>query len=242
MKDSRNFLDSLAERPAPADIDGLFDDIRETYDLSHIVYHATNVKGLTEIEPYLKLTYPDSWVSRYFEKNYFAIDPVVEAGNSSQLPFNWNRLDWSSRPRRNFLGDAAEHKIGTNGMSVPIRGPGGQHAIFSVTSLMGEQEWDLFLRRYMGDFQLIANYVHQAILEFEQADTSPTRPSLSPREQEVLQLCANGMTTDYIADALGVKERTIRAFIETARYKLNALNRIHAVAKAIGYGLIHPPS
>ncbi len=241
-KNSRDFLNSLAERQENTDITDLFDDVRETYGLAHIVYHATNIKGLTDDEPYLRLTYPDDWVSRYFEKNYFALDPVVEAGNESQFPFNWNRLDWKSRQRRNFLGDAAEHKVGMSGMSIPIHGPGGQHAILSVTSFMLEREWDLFLRSYMGDFQRVASYVHQAILESEGVEKPSSKPSLSPREIEVLQLCANGMNTDSIADALGVKERTIRAFIETARYKLNALNRIHAVAKAIGHGLIHPPS
>ncbi len=242
MNDERKFLKSLVERPIGTDVSELFDDVRNNYGLSHIVYHATNVKGLTEKEPYLRLTYPDDWVSRYFEKNYFSLDPVVDAGKTNPTPFNWSDLDWSSKPRRNFLGDAAEHKIGISGMSVPIRGVGGQHAIFSVTSFMSENEWERFLRSYMGDFQRVASHVHNAILESEGVGIAGKHPSLSPRECEVLQLCAHGINTDDIATELCVKERTVRAFIETARYKLNALNRTHAVAKAIGYGLIHPPS
>jgi DNA-binding CsgD family transcriptional regulator len=239
---SRDFLNSLADRSARTDIGELFDDVKETYGLSHVVYHATNIKGLTDDGPYLRLTYPAAWVERYMANNYMALDPVVEAGNESQFPFNWSRLDWKSRQRRSFLGDAAEHKVGISGMSIPIRGPAGQHALFSITSQMLDQEWELFLRSYMGDFQRVASHVHQSILESESVAGPVTRPSLSPRETEVLQLCANGMNTEVIADVLGVKERTVRAFIETARYKLNALNRIHVVSKAIGYGLIHPPS
>ncbi len=244
MKDiigSRAFLDSLYEQSVPVDIDQLFEDVRTTYDLAHIVYHATNVKGLTENGPYLRLTYSDVWVNRYTIKNYFAIDPVIEAGIRNYAPFNWDILDWTGKARRDFLGDSAKHKVGPSGMSVPIRGVNGQHAILSVTSFQAPDTWNKFLRSYIGDFQMLAQYIHQAIIQAEGVDSKEQITPLSIRERDVLTLCARGETTDEIAGQLGVKERTIRAYIESARDKLNAKNRIHAVAKAIGRGLILPP-
>lgn len=238
---SRAFLNSLYERPPPTDIAQLFDEVRDMYCLTHIVYHATNVKGLTENGPYLKLTYPGSWIERYYQKNYFKIDPVVEAGIKNFLPFNWADLDWSNKARREFLGDSAHHKIGLSGMSVPIRGVGGEHAILSVTSNTSEKEWAQFLRDYIGDFQVVANFIHQSIIEIEGVDRMKDLPSLSIRERDALQYCANGLNNDQIAEKLGVTERTVRAFMETARHKLGAVNRTHAVTKALSLGLILPP-
>ncbi len=244
MKDiigRRAFLDSLYERPTPIDINKLFDDVRETYELAHIVYHATNVQGLTENGPFLRLTYSDEWVKRYTQMNYFAIDPVIEAGIKNYAPFNWDTLDWSGKTRRNFLGDAAKHKVGPSGMSVPIRGVNGQHAILSVTSFQIPDKWDMFLRAYIGDFHVLAHYIHEAIIQAEGVDRMEDITPLSTRERDVLQLCAHGLSTDEIAHKLGLKERTIRAYFGNVRDKLNAKNRINAVAKAIGRGLILPP-
>jgi len=65
--------------------------------------------------------------------------------------------------------------------------------------------------------------------------------SLSVRERDVLQWAAAGKTTDEIATILGIAERTVRVYLDTARHKLGASNRTHAVARALGTGLIHPP-
>ncbi|MGA0228830.1 MAG: LuxR family transcriptional regulator, partial [Paracoccaceae bacterium] len=37
---------------------------------------------------------------------------------------------------------------------------------------------------------------------------------------------------------MGISEHTLRAYAESARYKLGAVNTIHAVAAAISRGLI----
>lgn len=239
---SRDFLNSLDENDLPEDIEAFLDIVREKYGIAHIVYHAINVRGLTEDDPYLRHTYPVDWVARYFDKDYFSLDPVIEAGIGGHTPFNWDTLDWNTKPRRNFLGEAMEFKIGLSGMSVPIRGVGGEHAILSVTSFQNERDWNLFLGSYMGDFQRIAGYIHQSIVTHERNEPVPTVTPPSPRERAVLQLAAYGLSTDAIADKLSIKERTVRAFLETARYKLHALNRTHAVSVAIGHGFILPPT
>ena len=241
MTERRNFLNSLYENQEPLNIDDAFKKIRETYGLSHIVYHATNVKGLTESGPYLRLTYSEDWIERYHEKDYFKIDPVVEAAIRNFVPFNWSNLDWSSKSRREFFGDAAAHKVGLSGLSVPIRGIGGEHAILSVTSDQNETEWAQFLRDCIGDFQVIANFIHQSIIDAEGVTRMTEIPSLSVRERDTLAYCANGLSTDDIATKFGVSERTVRAFLESARHKLNATNRTNAVSKALSLGLILPP-
>jgi DNA-binding CsgD family transcriptional regulator len=63
-------------------------------------------------------------------------------------------------------------------------------------------------------------------------DSHAGRP-LSGRELEVLQLFANGLTTDEIAQALHLSPATVRSYGEQGMRKLSASTRAHAVAEAI---------
>ena len=62
--------------------------------------------------------------------------------------------------------------------------------------------------------------------------------TLSEREHEVLQWAAEGKTEWEIGLILGVSEHTADKFIRSARLKLHAGNRTHAVAQAMRLGLI----
>jgi LuxR family quorum sensing-dependent transcriptional regulator len=62
--------------------------------------------------------------------------------------------------------------------------------------------------------------------------------SLSKREQEVLQWAAEGKSEWEIGLILGLSEHTADKCIRSARMKLHARNRTHAVAQALRLGLI----
>ena len=68
--------------------------------------------------------------------------------------------------------------------------------------------------------------------------SSATLPVMSKREIECLRLTANGFTSDDIAAALGLSVHTANQYLTSSAQKLNAVNRIHAVAKALRAGLI----
>lgn len=61
---------------------------------------------------------------------------------------------------------------------------------------------------------------------------------LSERETEVVQLLANGLTTDAVGSALFLSPATVRSYAENAMRKLEAHNRVHAVATALRLGLV----
>jgi len=66
----------------------------------------------------------------------------------------------------------------------------------------------------------------------------PDRPRLSPRQIDCLRLAAMGKTSREIAKALGISSRTVDQYFSEACSRLNVRNRIQAVAKAVGAGLI----
>lgn len=62
--------------------------------------------------------------------------------------------------------------------------------------------------------------------------------SLSPREVDVLACCALGSTNAEIAASLGLKEGTVKSYLQAAMAKLDASTRHAAVAKARRAGLL----
>lgn len=63
---------------------------------------------------------------------------------------------------------------------------------------------------------------------------------LSPRELEVLQLLRAGSSTREIARRLGITSRTVGFHVATILEKLDAADRVGAVAKAFDLGLLQP--
>lgn len=71
--------------------------------------------------------------------------------------------------------------------------------------------------------------------------TDPRRgrqPALTPRESEVLELLAEGMTNQQVGAALGLSARTIKTHVQNLLTKLNAPDRTGAVAQAFRTGLL----
>jgi DNA-binding CsgD family transcriptional regulator len=67
---------------------------------------------------------------------------------------------------------------------------------------------------------------------------TPVGPALSPRQQQVLEAMAEGMTNKEIGEQLGVTERTVKAYAQELYDKLDARNRAGAVAEAMKRGLL----
>jgi DNA-binding NarL/FixJ family response regulator len=62
--------------------------------------------------------------------------------------------------------------------------------------------------------------------------------TLSPRELQVLQLLAEGMTNQQIGEELGLSARTVKTHVQNLLAKLDAPDRTGAVARAFRLGLI----
>jgi DNA-binding CsgD family transcriptional regulator len=57
--------------------------------------------------------------------------------------------------------------------------------------------------------------------------------AITPREREVLDLMAEGLTGTEIASRLQISPETVRSHVQNAIGKLDAHNRVHAVVLAL---------
>jgi DNA-binding NarL/FixJ family response regulator len=67
-------------------------------------------------------------------------------------------------------------------------------------------------------------------------------PSLSNREREILDLLAQGLTGEAVAEQLVLSAETVKTHIRNAMTKLEAHTRVHAIAIALREGYISPPA
>ena len=229
-----SFIEQLHEVQTLNELNDQVVALRDMLDVEHIVYHSVNSTG----EQYAALTYSPDWVARYLDKDYARIDPVVQACYRRFHPIDWKRLDWSSKGVRNFLGEAIDSGVGNQGFSVPIRGPSGQFALFTVSDNATDDAWMLYTEEHIRDLILVSHYINQKALELERGTDHSHIVSLSPRETDALTLLAMGYSRAQAAESLSISEHTLRVYIESARFKLAAMNTTHAVARALSQGLL----
>lgn len=209
-------------------------DLRNALDVEHLVYHSVNSTG----EQYAALTYSQAWVERYIAEDFQRIDPVVQSCFRRFHPVDWRRLDWTGKAVREFQEESAGNGVGTQGFSIPIRGPSGQFALFTISDRRDDTEWKKYTDTHVRDLILAAHFVNQKALELEKGSDEVDLASLSPREIDALTMLAMGYNRAQAADHLSISEHTLRVYIESARHKLQASNTTHAVAKGLNLGLI----
>lgn len=231
-----DFLGQLQTTTTLEQIQTLVTDLRDSQNLEHVIYHIVGDTG----REYGALTYDPDWVQHYISNRYFRIDPVVSQALRSFGPLDWRTLDWSGQDARRLLGEAVDEGVGKQGLSVPVRGPSGQFALFTVTSYANDTSWDSFQRERTGELILAAHYIHDRASQI-MGTAAPVRPTeLSPRERDVLSLLSIGQSRTQVADKLRISEHTIKAYLDSARAKLGAMNATHAVSLALHQGLIFP--
>ena len=70
------------------------------------------------------------------------------------------------------------------------------------------------------------------------ADEAALPEPLTPREIEVLELVAEGLSNKVIADRLGISDQTVKFHLASVSGKLGASNRTDVVRRAVQRGLI----
>ncbi len=229
-----SLVNSLQKATSREDLQAATEALRALLGVRHVVYHWVNSKG----ERFGAGTYSDAWVDRYLEKDYLRMDPVIFGCFQRFTPVIWKDLDWSSRAAQAMFRDALDHGLGNQGYTIPVRGPNGQFALFTVNDERDDDKWRSFVEANARDLMIFAHEFNKKALEFELEGEGAPPPALSPRELAAMTCLAKGMSRAQAAEEMGISEHTLRVYIESARHKLGALNTTHAVARALSEGVI----
>jgi len=213
-------------------------NMRDESGLAHLVYHAVHIPAFDKRNPLLLLTYDDAWVKRYVERDYFRIDPVVIAGSEGFLPIDWMTVEHHSTQARHFFAEAERYGVGRHGFTLPIRGPLGERALFTITTNATDEHWHRWRFTHLKDFHLLADYFHDRAMRLSGLRHSHTMPPLSPRERQCLEGLLQGQTPGQVAADLGLSASAVHTYLRKARQKLECTTLEQAVAKAIRFDII----
>ncbi|MEY8883053.1 autoinducer binding domain-containing protein [Donghicola sp. XS_ASV15] len=227
-------LDRIRAIPDETAVNAFVKSLCDVFDVTQSAYFLMQPDGHTRVYG----TFPQEWIEGFFANGLDRHDPIVLACFNRYLPIDWQDLDWSSRQAQMIYQFALEHGLGPNGYTVPIRGPRGQYAALSLCAGGSAADWREKWEGEMSNLMTICQFLNARILEIDPTLCSEPRKALSPREVDAMSFLARGMSRAQIAVKLDISEHTLRAYIESARRKLDATNTTHAVAKAIAHGFI----
>ncbi|BCH27874.1 helix-turn-helix transcriptional regulator [Mesorhizobium sp. L-8-3] len=226
-----DMLEEIDELLDAAEISTLLAKLLDVYDLKSVAYLGVGLTDRPDDGPYLAVTYSPEWIDHYKAEHFVDVDPAIQVGLRRMLPIDWSEFDRHEQTVRRLFGEAGEFGLGRHGISLPVHGRHGDRALVSITSNASTRDWQRLRLAYMRDFQLIALHMHWAIVRLEGNHIADTA-ALSRRERECLRWIAEGKTHWECATILGIAERTVRCYLESARHKLGAANSTHAVNRA----------
>lgn len=207
----------------------------------HFSYFATRVpkRGGVRIGETLRCSYPMQWVDRYLGRTYHFYDPVICLGRRARLPFRWGHGRFLSdfvKAQRIVFHEAKEFEI-TEGYAVPVHGPEGDGGVFSICAPR-RTDIDDAVAAAAPHIQLFAVQFHDAMMRRFAARDDVGEVELTERETEILHWTADGLTTEAIADQLGLSASAINYHLGNACKKLGAASKHHAAILAIRAGRI----
>jgi LuxR family quorum sensing-dependent transcriptional regulator len=237
LDDTLEFVRDVARATTPHDVCVTLLEKVEEYGIQHIIGSTVPPIGASKSEQeehHILRHYPAEWLDRYMSRGYLAIDPLVKRLKAEMSPFAWSEVASLCRhdpEAQRIMDERAEFGL-KSGITVPLPLFGGGLAGFSLSGERVEVP-----RHKRETFSLIATsaLVCTALL---QDNAAPTTIALTDREREALRWAAEGKSEWEIGVILGVSEHTAEKFLRSARVKLGASNRTHAVAEAIRLKLI----
>ncbi|WP_404833643.1 helix-turn-helix transcriptional regulator [Agrobacterium tumefaciens] len=208
-------------------------NLREAVGLANMAFHVVNAPRTVEMDPLVLVTYERQWVRQYMDQDYVRIDPIVVQGASSFLPLDWDDVDRSSTRMRELFTEAESYGVGRRGLTLPVRGPGGEKSLLTITTYESEREWAKRRLSLLRDMHVVAHFIHDRCLSVSGLRTNSARPRLSRRELQCMRALALGLAPKQIAFELKISISAVRLYIRSAKSKLGAANTNQAIATAV---------
>ena len=232
----RRWVHAFAEVSSEFETGKLLEDVVSHYGLKG--YLLINVPTETSSDfssSVLMTSWPDDMLRRYDQAGLLYGSPVIDRLRHSTTPFtydiirtNRSRIDGKTQIAISLFGQFGLPR----GAYFPAHNFTGQRGALGFG---GERE-DLSARE-MIELNAIANLAFTKAVDFKSKGQASI--SLSKREVECLSWASAGKTSVEMSEILGLSEYTVNHYLNRATRKLDAVNRVQAVAKAIRAGLLN---
>jgi DNA-binding CsgD family transcriptional regulator len=183
---------------------------------------------------------PDAYRSAFENEARFRVDPVSQHCKLSSSPIIWDQATYVRAGRGELWEEQAQHGYKA-GVAVALHLPGGRHLLVGVDrdrphGRAPEPGWRQAAELLL--FASCAEGVATRLLVSRQGFATAQGVALSWREREVLQWAMEGKTAWEIGRILAISEQTVVRHLGHAAHKLECVNKVQAVAKALRLGLL----
>ena len=183
----------------------------------------------------LLTSWPDDMLKTYDHAGLIFGSPVIERLRQSTNPFVYD-AERTNRRRADGKATIAADLFERHGLSrgayFPAHNSAGQRGALAFGGMR-----EALNPREMAELNAVANRAFTEILEHRAGRRQHV--SLSRREIECLSWASAGKTSVEMSEILGLSEYTVNHYLNRATRKLDAVNRVQAVAKAIRSGLLN---
>jgi LuxR family quorum-sensing system transcriptional regulator SinR len=248
---SRNVLDDavivqLETSPTREALEAILEWIRERCGLTGVVYFCASFLGCNLMNPFVVRTKGATWADAYKAMGSAKDDRLVQVAARSVLPIDWARIRRPPTSRPPTKSDVrTEHAVHVvepgagQGLTIPVRGPTNSiWAFLHVTAELPDPEWQAQRHDLIKELVHVAPHVHRCAYELHREEVPVDLNAITRREVEAIEYAAEGKSVEATAASMHISVETVKAHLDSARFKLRALNRVHAVTKAIRAGLI----
>lgn len=173
--------------------------------------------------------FPLEWAGRYNDRGYVFRDPIVHRLQYDRSTFDWQEAYTSCHSRNDVAliqGEASEFGLRV-GYVVPVSMLDGRLAAVSFGGCHAD-----ISSEGRAALSFVANYAVGNFLHFNES-RKRLHGKVTPREFDCLLWASEGKTDWEISVILGISRSTVTKHIVSAREKLGAVNKPHAIAMAL---------
>jgi LuxR family transcriptional regulator, quorum-sensing system regulator CciR len=186
------------------------------------------------------VNYPDRWVNRYRDQDYFTRDPVIRHARSTISPYQWNDLPVHSGREQLVLQEASEAGL-NRGLAIPIHEPWGRVFLATLAADGSTSDHDAVDEFAQAKAHAMVVIFHARYSALSGAMRKGPWVDLTPRESECLEWVAQGKSSWDIGQLMAVSEHTVNFHLKNAMRKFDTASRVTAAVRAVSLGLIHLP-
>ncbi len=183
----------------------------------------------------LMTSWPDEMIETYDDAGLIYGSPVIERLRQSTNPFTYD-AERTNRCRADGKAAIAAALFERHGLARGAYFPAHNSAGLRGALAFGGTREALDPRE-MAELNAVANLIFTEVLELRAGRRQNV--SLSRREVECLSWASAGKTSVEMSEILGLSEYTVNHYLNRATRKLDAVNRVQAVVKAIRAGLLN---
>ncbi|MBE3637027.1 autoinducer binding domain-containing protein [Mangrovicoccus sp. HB182678] len=202
-EDAEALAREIAEIRDPTAIAPVLQALACRFGASHATVHVITDTPSMLIDPRVVTSYPEPWITRYVERGYSAIDPVLARARSSMAGFYWDMLERDHPEVEDFFAAASRLGVGASGYTLPCRIWKDLRVAVTLSSTLDDTTFRAGLEPELSDFEFLAEALARAFAEVASEEyRADRRPPLALLQ--VLRAISQGIPAEEAATRQGL--------------------------------------